>query len=138
MEADYFAKCVCPGRIQSRLRIAGFTNRGAADACACCCADMEEFDLTKLCRREEELSVTHLRQLMLEECGAAISPRQTIRTYLHGVEHFSRYFGRQPDQLGPEHIRQYQQLCLPSQVQPQHCRLAPGHLTLLLLQVLKN
>ena len=32
----------------------------------------------------------------------------TIRTYLHGVEHFSRYFHRQPDQLGPEHIRQYQ------------------------------
>jgi site-specific recombinase XerD len=25
-----------------------------------------------------------------------------------GVEHFSQYFHRPPDQLGPEHIRQYQ------------------------------
>ena len=32
----------------------------------------------------------------------------TIRSYLHGVEHFSRYFHRPPDQLGPEHIRRYQ------------------------------
>jgi integrase/recombinase XerD len=29
----------------------------------------------------------------------------TIRTYVPGVEHFSRYFHRGPDQLGPEHIR---------------------------------
>jgi site-specific recombinase XerD len=27
---------------------------------------------------------------------------------LHGVEHFSRYFHRRPDQLGPEDIRKYQ------------------------------
>jgi len=52
--------------------------------------------------------VTHLRQLMLEELRRRNFAETTIRTYLHGVEHFSRYFGRQPDQLGPEHIRQYQ------------------------------
>jgi site-specific recombinase XerD len=28
--------------------------------------------------------------------------------YLHGVTHFSRYFRRSPDQLGPEDIRKYQ------------------------------
>src|ERR1700719_4761250 len=28
--------------------------------------------------------------------------------YIHTVEHFSRHFHRPPDQLGPEHIRQYQ------------------------------
>ena len=32
----------------------------------------------------------------------------TVRTYLHGVAHFSRYFRRPPDQLGPEDIRKYQ------------------------------
>jgi integrase/recombinase XerD len=52
--------------------------------------------------------VTHLRQLMLEELRRRNFAETTIRTYLHGVEHFSRYFHRQPDQLGPEHIRQYQ------------------------------
>jgi len=52
--------------------------------------------------------VTHLRQLMLEELRRRYFADTTIRTYLHGVEHFSRYFDRQPDKLGPEHIRQYQ------------------------------
>src|SRR6201987_1008946 len=32
----------------------------------------------------------------------------TPHTSLHGVEHFSRYFRRRPDQLGPEEIRKYQ------------------------------
>src|SRR5438105_13459026 len=31
-----------------------------------------------------------------------------IHTYIHTVEHFSRHFHHSPDQLGPEHIRQYQ------------------------------
>jgi len=52
--------------------------------------------------------VTHLRQLMLEELRRRNFAETTIRSYLHGVEHFSRYFHRSPDQLGPEHIREYQ------------------------------
>jgi site-specific recombinase XerD len=32
----------------------------------------------------------------------------TIRSYVHGVEHFSQYFHRRPDRLGPQHIRDYQ------------------------------
>jgi len=48
--------------------------------------------------------VNHLRQLMLEELRRRNFADTTIRTYLHGVEHFSRYFRRRPDQLGPEDI----------------------------------
>ncbi len=52
--------------------------------------------------------MTHLRQLMLEELRRRNFADTTIRSYLHGVEHFSRYFRRRPDQLGPEDIRKYQ------------------------------
>jgi site-specific recombinase XerD len=45
---------------------------------------------------------------MLEELRRRNFADSTIRSYLHGVEHFSRYFHRRPDQLGPEHIREYQ------------------------------
>ena len=52
--------------------------------------------------------MTHLRQIMLEELRRRNFAETTIRSYLHGVEHFSRYFHRPPDQLGPEDIRKYQ------------------------------
>ncbi len=52
--------------------------------------------------------MTHLRQLMLEELRRRNFADSTIRSYLHAVEHYSRYFHRRPDQLGPEHIREYQ------------------------------
>ena len=52
--------------------------------------------------------MTHLRQLMLEELRRRNFADTTIRSYLHGVAHFSRHFRRPPDQLGPEDIRKYQ------------------------------
>ena len=52
--------------------------------------------------------MNHLRQLMIEELQRRNFAATTIRTYLHGVAHFSRYFRRPPDQLGPEDIRKYQ------------------------------
>src|ERR1039457_1927878 len=61
-----------------------------------------------LVRREGGFSVNQLRQLMLEELRRRNFADTTIRSYLHGVEHFSRYFRRRPDQLGPEDIRKYQ------------------------------
>ena len=52
--------------------------------------------------------MNQLRQLMLEELRRRNFADSTIRCYLHGVEHFSRYFRRSPDQLGPDDIRKYQ------------------------------
>lgn len=52
--------------------------------------------------------MTHLRQIMLEELERRNYAQSTIRAYIRTVEHFARHFRRSPDQLGPEHIRQYQ------------------------------
>jgi integrase/recombinase XerD len=52
--------------------------------------------------------VTHLRHIMLEELRRRNYADSTIRAYIRTMEHFSRHFQRSPDQLGPEHIRQYQ------------------------------
>jgi hypothetical protein len=78
----------------------------AADAFACSCLAFEVAGIAWFA--EEELSVNQLRQLMLEELRRRNFADTTIRTYLHGVTHFSGYFRRSPDQLGPEEIRKYQ------------------------------
>jgi integrase/recombinase XerD len=52
--------------------------------------------------------VTHLRKLMLEELERRNYAQSTVRQYVRAIEDFARYFKRPPDQLGPEHIREYQ------------------------------
>ena len=52
--------------------------------------------------------MTHLRQKMLDEIQRRNYAQNTVSTYMHAVEEFSRYFHRSPDRLGPDHIRQYQ------------------------------
>jgi len=52
--------------------------------------------------------VTHLRKIMLEELHRRNYAQTTIDCYVRTVEHFSRYFQRSPEQLGPQHIREYQ------------------------------
>jgi integrase/recombinase XerD len=52
--------------------------------------------------------VTRLRKLMLEELQRRNFSSETIRGYLGVVERFARYFGKAPDRLGPDHIRQWQ------------------------------
>ena len=51
--------------------------------------------------------MTHIRQKMLDELQRRNYSQNTVYTYLHAVEDFSRYFDRSPDRLGPDHIRQY-------------------------------
>jgi integrase/recombinase XerD len=52
--------------------------------------------------------VTHLRQLMLDELQCRNYSPNTVRSYVHAVEEFARYFRRSPEQLGPDHVREYQ------------------------------
>jgi integrase/recombinase XerD len=68
--------------------------------------------------------VTPLRQRMLEDLQIRNYSPITIRIYLHSVAEFAHHFHKPPDQLGPEHIRQYQlflmkekQVSLPSYIQ---------------------
>ena len=52
--------------------------------------------------------MTRLRKLMLEELQRRNFSSETIRGYLGTVERFATHFGKPPDRLGPDHIRQWQ------------------------------
>jgi site-specific recombinase XerD len=52
--------------------------------------------------------MTHLRKMMLEELERRNYAQSTIHSYLRAVAEFSLHFHRPPNQLGSDHIRQYQ------------------------------
>ena len=68
--------------------------------------------------------MTPLRQRMLEDLQIRNYSPTTVRIYLHCIHQFAGHFRKPPDQLGPEHIRQYQlflvkekQVSLPTYIQ---------------------
>jgi hypothetical protein len=65
--------------------------------------------------------MTPLRKRMLEELQRRNYSLNTIRPYLYAVEDFARYFGKRPDKLGQEDLRQYQ-LHLLNDCKLTHCR----------------
>jgi integrase/recombinase XerD len=52
--------------------------------------------------------VTHLRKRMLEELQRRNYAQSTVDAYVHALCEFAGHFKRPPDQLGPEHIREFQ------------------------------
>ena len=52
--------------------------------------------------------MTRLRKMMLDELERRNYSQTTRRQYLLGVEQFAKHFHRSPDQLGLDHIRDYQ------------------------------
>ena len=52
--------------------------------------------------------MTHLRKIMLEELQRRNYAQTTVSTYIHAVEGFAKHFGKPPDQLKREHLREYQ------------------------------
>jgi integrase/recombinase XerD len=52
--------------------------------------------------------MTNLRKRMLEELQRRNYSSETIRSYLFAVKDFAEYFGKRPDLLRAEHLRQYQ------------------------------
>ena len=52
--------------------------------------------------------MTDRRKRMLEELQRRNYSSETIRAYLFAVKDFATYFGKRPDLLRQEHLRQYQ------------------------------
>lgn len=52
--------------------------------------------------------MTPLRQRMIDDLLVRNRSPRTVDAYVEQVARFARYFGRSPEQLGPEQIRQYQ------------------------------
>jgi len=56
----------------------------------------------------KELSMTPLRQRMIEDMQVRNLSPHTQASYLQHASQFARYFNKSPEQLGPEDIRAYQ------------------------------
>jgi site-specific recombinase XerD len=52
--------------------------------------------------------MTPLRQRMIEDLQLRNYSSETVKAYVRYVALFAKYFGRSPEQLTPEHARQYQ------------------------------
>jgi integrase/recombinase XerD len=82
--------------------------------------------------------VTQLRKKVLEELERRNYSQATARVYVGAIRRFAEYFHRSPDQLGIEHIRQYQlYLVQERKLRPRSVMIQMAALRFLYLKTLK-
>ena len=57
--------------------------------------------------RKEFVGMTPLRKQMIEELQLRNLSENTVTAYVGAVRRFAQYFGRSPEKLGPDQVRQY-------------------------------
>ncbi len=82
--------------------------------------------------------MTELRNRMIDDMRIRNYSAKTIRTYVYHVAAFARHFGRSPDTLGPEHVREYQIALTNRQVSWSTFNQSTCALRVLYLKVLKR
>src|SRR5207244_11969451 len=89
---------------------------GAADAVACVLRGISGGSLG----HRKEISVTPLRQRVLDELQRRNYAKDTARAYVLAIKQFAEYFGKSPERLGGEEIRRFELHLLKDR------KLAPG------------
>jgi len=82
--------------------------------------------------------VTHLRKRLLEEIECRNYSHATAHAYVAAIRRFAKYFHRSPEQLGREHIRQYQTYLVERGLCAKSIRLQIAALRFLYLKVLRR
>lgn len=83
--------------------------------------------------------MTHLRKIMLEELQRRNYAQTTVSTYIHAVEGFAKHFGKPPDRLNREHLREYQAFLLRKRkLEPRTVKLHVSALRFFFLKTLKR
>jgi len=83
--------------------------------------------------------VTHLRKIMLEELQRRNCAATTITYYLKAVEAFAQHFGKPPDRLNREHLRECQAYLLRERkLEPRTVKLHTSALRFFFVKTLKR
>ena len=83
--------------------------------------------------------MTQLRKEVLEELERRNYSQATAHAYVGAIRRFAKHFHRSPDQLGPEHVREYQiHLIEERKLHPRSIMVQMAALRFLYLKVLKR
>ena len=82
--------------------------------------------------------MTQLRKMVLEELERRNYSHATAHAYVAAIRRFAKYFHRSPEQLGREHIRQYQTCLVERGLCAKSVRLQIAALRFLYLKVLRR